>query len=193
MCLDPSRLVWPTVAVEFAGQSYVAVDGHRHQCMPALPFDVLHVPDRDVAHPDTGIALDVVDVGQLRRDGVCTGALALRSWQRQRIGARASRSPTPRELPEARAHERHSHAGSLPRSRWCHHPLQTLRGVGVVGLGNRLRLGRQRQRSVRIRRRLGRNVVGSHPILGVGQLIGARHRPDDRVDSQSVGSSFDGS
>ena len=58
--------------------------------MPALAFDLGDVADRDVADADPGVSLDVVDVGQLRLDGVGARAAALGARQRQASSSRAN-------------------------------------------------------------------------------------------------------
>ena len=50
-------------------QVHVAVDRHRQQRMPPLHVDLGHVADRDVPNADTGIGLQVGDIGQFGLNG----------------------------------------------------------------------------------------------------------------------------
>ena len=60
MCSEPSRLVWPIVAVALAGRSTSPLIGHGDQRVPALPFDLGDVADGHVVDPDPGVLLDVL-------------------------------------------------------------------------------------------------------------------------------------
>ena len=95
MCSEPSRLVWPTLAVALAGSSTSPLSSHRDQRVPALAFDLGDGADVDVADPDARVRFDVVHVGQLRLDGERAGTAALGARQRQRV------QPLPSPQPDA--------------------------------------------------------------------------------------------
>jgi len=53
MCGDPSRLVWPIVAVALAGRSTSPVECHRELCGQPCSFRIfVTVPDGDVTDTD---------------------------------------------------------------------------------------------------------------------------------------------
>ena len=85
MCSEPSRLVWPSLAVALAGRLDVAVEPHGDQGVPALPLDLGDLADLHVADPNARVRFDVVDIGHLRLDGERAGAATLGPRQRQRV------------------------------------------------------------------------------------------------------------
>ena len=85
MCSEPSRLVWPSLAVALSGRSTSPFRLHGHQRMPALALDLRHVADRDVGDPHPRVLLQIVDVGHLRLDREGARAAALSARQRQRV------------------------------------------------------------------------------------------------------------
>ncbi len=104
MCSDPSRLVWPSLAVALAGSSHVAVELHRDQRMPALALDLGDGADVHVADAHPGVLLDVVHVGHLRLNGEPAWARALHARQWKRV------QPSPVAAAGQREREHASHS-----------------------------------------------------------------------------------
>ena len=117
MCMEPSRLVCPTLAVAVRRQMDVAVDPHGHQGMPVLHLDLGDVADVDVGDPDPGVLLDDDHVGQLRLDGVRTVARCPRCPAGSASSAPATHTPVPRTGTRRRAAAASMRLMACPRYR----------------------------------------------------------------------------
>ena len=163
--------------------------------MPALALDLGHVADGDVTDPDPGVLFDVVHVGHLRLDGERAGA-ALGARQRKRVQPRQSPHPD-----TAAASTSRPAAAPQPDSSPAHHdpaPGGTIRpcrpSAGLVAIGASAASGGVSGGTaygggppsagsgggLAGGGRLRRNVIGPHPVLAVGDLVGPRRAPTKR-------------
>ena len=68
-CCEPSRLVWPILAVAFLGSLTLFVQAQRQRGDPVLQLDRPHRADEDVGHPHPAVAVDRQGVRHLHVDG----------------------------------------------------------------------------------------------------------------------------
>ncbi len=142
---EPNRLVWPSVAVAFAGSSTSPLSSIvTSACQPCRSIFVMW-PTFTSPDPDAGIRLDVVHVGHLRLNRERPRPLALDTRQRKRV--QPSPAGTAGQHPG-----QHDYDGRLRETPWPaswshpgrHH--QPLQAVGRIRRDRRLR----RQRRTRM-------------------------------------------